>query len=90
MHELKDMLWQKVREYERKGDVSATDLDHLHKFVGTLEKLCKLEESESYGRHYVRGHYSRGMYDEMQNRMSDPRMSYGDKETLRKAMEILG
>lgn len=41
------------------------------------------------GQHYVRGHYSRGMNDEMENMMNDPALSSADREVIRKAMALM-
>lgn len=59
------------------------------------------ESSDSYGRHYVRGHYSRRggrysmsegkdmMMEEINSMLNDPNMSASDKGVLRKAINLL-
>lgn len=75
MKELKDKLWDELADINRKGDLSAGDLEAAHKLTDTIkniDKICMLEEEgyseDGYGRgssyanrgkHYVRGHYSR-------------------------------
>lgn len=54
-------------------------------YQGTYEN----DNGNSYGRHYVRGHYSRAMTDEMEQMMNEPGMSSQDKETLRRAMALM-
>ena len=43
----------------------------------------------SYGRHYVRGHYSYGDMDRIERMMNDGNLSASEKDTLRRAMEII-
>lgn len=124
---LMDMLCTELDEIAEKGQLSAGDLDTVHKLIVSKEKLLRCEELEenlgysqdggwraegtyarngydsgnSYGRHYVRGHYSRsrGRYsmaegndmlmETMQEMMHDPGLSGSDKEALRRAMEVM-
>lgn len=115
MHELKDMLCQKLREYERKGNVSSSDLEQVHMLTDTIKNIGKIEMQKEYSqgwqdysgrgyahydngsshdnsyanRHWVRGHYSRGMREEIDEKLNDPHTSSRDKEALMRAMEIL-
>jgi hypothetical protein len=133
MTKLKDMLCEELDKLTKRGEISSTSLDSIHKLVVTIEKIDRIEEMEGgedysgtdweargnysrarYGRsygdsygddsyrndsyarrgqHYVRGHYSRASEDmgqKIEELMNDNGTPSRDKETLRKAMEILG
>lgn len=59
----------------------------------------RYDDGTSYGRHYVRGHYSRDGYsmtdgrmevrEHIHSMMNDPNMSHADREALRRAEEEL-
>lgn len=119
MHELKEMLCQRLKEYERKGSLSASDLEQVHMLTDTIKNIGKIKMQGEYsqgwsdysqgnngsygsygnsygdgsyarrGTHYVRGHYSRGMADEIEEKLHDPHLSSQDKESLRRAIELL-
>ena len=112
MHELKEMLCQKLREYERRGDLTGSDLEQVHVLTDTIKNIGKIEMQKGYSegwqdysgyrsgnnygggnsyadRHWVRGHYSRGMREEIDEKLNDPYTSSRDKEALMRAMEIL-
>jgi hypothetical protein len=68
------MLCEEIEKYDRKGDLSMSDLEKVHKLTDTLKNIHKIEalgEGESYrngmsSRTYVRGYYrsnDRGGYD---------------------------
>ena len=73
LYDLKEKLCMELDEIARKPEMSAGDLEAVHKLTDTIkniDKICMLEGEESggeYGRdssyanrgkHYVRGHYS--------------------------------
>lgn len=133
MEDLKYMLCDELEEIAHKGELSAGDLETIHKLTDTIKNIDKigmLESEEGYSRyrdpyggrydsyddgnsyagrrgtHYVRGHYSRndgysgrGRYsyaegkDEMaqniRKMMQEEDMEERDKQTLRKALEVL-
>ena len=77
LYELKDKLQDELDEIARKPEMSAGDLETVHKLTDTIkniDKICALEEDGGYSgdsysrgssyrrRHYVRGHYSRDGY----------------------------
>lgn len=86
MHELRGMLCDELDEIARKGEMSAGDLDAVHKLTDTIKNIDKIDmldggysydddynRGNSYARrgtHYVRGHYSRD------NRYRDGRVMY--------------
>lgn len=77
LYDLKDKLQDELDEIARKPEMSAGDLETVHKLTDTIkniDKICALEEDGGYSgdsysrgssyrrRHYVRGHYSRDGY----------------------------
>ncbi len=78
LHDLKDMLCDELNEIANKPELSAGDLETLHKLTDTvknIDKICMLEEEGGYssavdGMDYGRGssyanrgqHYVRGHY----------------------------
>lgn len=129
-----EMLCSELEDIAEKGQLSAGDLETLHKLIVTKEKLLRIEELEenlgysqdggwraegtysrygnkmnadngnsySKGRYYNRSHsYSGGrsrysmsegsdmMMKAMQDMINDPNMSEADRNTLRKAMEVV-
>lgn len=46
MENLKRMLCKEIEEIAKKNDLSASDLDLVHKLVITKEKLLRIEELE--------------------------------------------
>ena len=46
MNEIKKMICQEIDEIADKGEMSAGDLDVIHKLVVTKEKLLRIEELE--------------------------------------------
>lgn len=77
LYDLKDKLQDELDEIARKPEMSAGDLETVHKLTDTIkniDKICALEEDGRYSgdsysrgssyrrRHYVRGHYSRDGY----------------------------
>lgn len=68
LYKLKEKLCSELEEIARKPEMSAGDLEAVHKLTDTIkniDKICMLEESDggyssaNRGMHYVRGHYSR-------------------------------
>lgn len=70
--ELKEMLCKELEEYANKDDMSAGDLEAIHKLTDTIkniDKICMLEGDDGYsygdGDWQARGMYSnRGGYNE--------------------------
>lgn len=56
-HQIKEMLCKELKEYARKGELSAGSLDVIHKLTDTIKNLDKIEMLEDGG--YSR----RGSYD---------------------------
>ena len=70
MHKIKEMLMKELKEYEKKGQLSAGDLETLHKLTDTvknIDKIMMLEGGEGYsedGMSYDGGRWeARGSYD---------------------------
>ena len=63
-YEIKEMLCKELKEYARKGELSAGSLDVIHKLTDTIKNLDKiemLEEYEDYDESYDDGgSYARG------------------------------
>lgn len=53
MYDLRDMLCKELEEISRKGEMSAGDLDAVHKLTDTIKNIDKIERLEDSG-------YSRG------------------------------
>lgn len=109
---LKDKLCDELDEIARKGDLSAGDLETLHKLTATIKNLDKIEMMEgvpdysgagewtadmrgtyglgsSYGnrgKHYVRGHYSRGNRREHIYKQLEDMSRDADDESTRNAL----
>ena len=68
MHELKDKLCDELEEIARKPEMSAGDLEAIHKLTDTIKNICKidvLDEDGGYSRAGnweadMRGTYGRG------------------------------
>lgn len=51
LYDIKDKLWQELEEYARKQEMSAGDLEVIHKLTDTIkniDKICMLEEEGGY------------------------------------------
>lgn len=90
MHELKDKLCRELDEIARKPEMSAGDLETVHKLTDTIKNIDKidmLEETGEYsqagdwemeGRAYNRGNSYRGRKRDSMGRYSrDGRMMHG-------------
>lgn len=60
MHELKEMLCKELDDIVRKGSISHTDLETVHKLTDTIKNIHKIDGMEEQG-------YSYGMGDWMAN-----------------------
>lgn len=101
MESLKDMLCEELDEIVETGHIGTNELDIVHKITDTIKNVDKIEtdvsygRGRSYGRHYVRGHYSNAnesmmLADKMDEMIrSNNSMSSQDKDTLRRAMDML-
>lgn len=56
IEKLKDRLCTELETVSRKGQISASDLDSMHKMIVSIEKLMKIEEMEGgeYSERYSR------------------------------------
>lgn len=86
MHKIKEKLMETIDEYEKKlkkssgGDLSAGDIEYLHKLTGTIKNIDKieiLEESGEYssrgGEWEAQGSYRGGYSNDYENGMSNAR-----------------
>lgn len=101
MYRLKEMLCGELDDYSVKGNLSANDLDAVHKITDTIKNIEKIENigtgysySPDYsGRqmHYVRGHYSRsgGRLRDRINDMMHEDLSEQERTVLRNALNSL-
>lgn len=82
MHELKEMLCQRLKDYGRKGSLTSSDLEQVHLLTDTVKNIGKIEmqkgysERGSYGYDYDNsykrdsmGRYSRSYGDDMSERI---------------------
>lgn len=46
MHKIKNMLFDELRKYEQKGELSAGSLDVIHKLTDTIKNIDKIEMLE--------------------------------------------
>lgn len=128
MEDLRMLLTRELDEIAMKGEMSAGDLETVHKLTDTIkniDKICYMEENgysmdggwraegnysrggrmnsygdydsgNSYARHYVRGHYSRGyseakedLMKSMKVMMEDASINDSDKRSIERAMNAL-
>ena len=59
MHKIKEKLMKELEEYEKKGDISMSSLDVIHKITDTIKNIDKIEILEDESGYSERG-YSRG------------------------------
>ena len=116
MEKLISMICDELADIEKKGQLSAGDVDAVYKLAVAKEKLLRAEELEeelgysqgggwtaqgnynsgnSYGRHYVKGHYSRGnmsysgakamMADSLRDMSMDDGLGERERDILRRA-----
>lgn len=89
MYDLREMLCKELDEVARKGELSAGDLEAVHKLTDTIKNIDKIEMYEDGGYSGdgdwsadIRGKYGRG--NSYRRRDSMGRYSRGhDKESLR-------
>lgn len=60
MHELKEKLCDELEEYASKKDLSAGDLEMVHKLTDTIKNIDKIEMLEEDGGMSREGDYDRG------------------------------
>lgn len=131
LYDLKEMLCKELDEIAKKGEMSAGDLETVHKLTDTVKNIEKImyiddngysmdgdwrgsgtyardgmrmdDRGMSYanrGRHYVRGHYSRGdgremsrcrdyLSDQIRDMMDRDDLSQTDRASLKRALEEL-
>ena len=71
LHKLKKMMCRELDEISNKGDMSAGDLEAVHKLTDTIkniDKIMYLEGDSEYSRGddwNTSGRYSRGRYPDM-------------------------
>lgn len=92
MEQIKDMVCQELEDIARKGELSAGDLDVVHKLVVTKEKLLRIEELEQdlgysegqwSGESDTRGSYRGGSY----SRRRDSRGRYSSRDKVMDMMD---
>ena len=66
MHKIKEMLMEELKEFEKKSDLKAGDLETIHKLTDTVKNIDKIEMLED----------GEGGYSEAGGWMADGRM-YG-------------
>ena len=66
MHKIKEMLMEELKEFEKKSDLKAGDLETIHKLTDTVKNIDKIEMLED----------GEGGYSEVGGWMADGRM-YG-------------
>lgn len=82
MHELENLIWKQLKEYEGRDKLTMSDLEIVHKLTDTIKNIMKIETLGEYdegmsNRHYVRGHYSRD-YDRRGDYRNDYRYDSND------------
>lgn len=86
LHKLKKMMCRELDEISNKGDMSAGDLEAVHKLTDTIkniDKIMYLEGDSEYSRGddwNTSGRYSRGRY---------PDMDYGDYSNSRRGQHYV-
>ncbi len=80
MHKIKELLTKELETYERKGQLSMSDLDKVHKMTDTIKNIDKIEmleddgysedtdfmgEGRMYGTSYARGRGRNARRDSM-------------------------
>ena len=76
LYDLKDMLCAELDEIGKKGEMSAGDLETVHKLTDTIKNIDKIDKLEDEG--YSRGmDYSRSRYSRDGNWEADMRGTYG-------------
>lgn len=86
MHKIKNMLMKELKKYEEKAQLSAGDLEVLHKLTDTVKNIDKIEMLEGEGGYSEDGmsydggasYRGRGSYDEgySERRRRDSRGRY--------------
>lgn len=95
MYDLRDLLCKELDEIARKGEMSAGDLETVHKLTGTIKNIDKILmfEDDGYSRGGdwsadIRGNYGRGNSYRGRRRDSMGRYSRTDaKEHMRTQLE---
>lgn len=100
MRKLNDMLCEELEEIAMGGTMDERMLDTAHKLTDTIKNIKKIDaldcDGSSYGRHYVRAHYSRGNHstkgreriaDNITRMMQEYDLSDGEKDALRRAAD---
>lgn len=101
LHELKEKLCEELQEIAEKQDMSAGDLEAVHKLTDTIKNIDKIEmlEADGYSNHggdlEARGSYD-GMYrdDRYSRRVRDMRGRYSrhdgtDKRLMDELEELM-
>lgn len=95
MYNIRDMLCKELEEISRKGEMSAGDLEAVHKLTDTIKNIDKIEmlEDDGYSRDGdwaadIRGTYGRGSSYRGRRRDSMGRYSRTDaREHIRNQLE---
>lgn len=78
LYDIRDMLCKELDEIARKGEMSAGDLEVVHKLTGTIKNIDKIERMED-------GEYSRDG-----DWMADIRGTYGRGSSYRRHRDSMG
>lgn len=72
MQDLKEKLCEELKDIARKGDLSAGDLETVHKLTDTIKNIFKIEmlEGDEDGQKYGNNGYNR-RYDMIDPRLDD-------------------
>ena len=102
LYDLREMLCEELDEYNRdaKNGLNERVLDTVHKLweadmrgnYGRTENYNRGNSYANRGRHYVRGHYSRGdgrerMISDIENMMQDA--TGAERDAYKRALDIL-
>lgn len=71
MHKIKEQLMQELKELEKKGKLSAGDLDVIHKLTATIKNIDKIEMYEEYQDEGEQQYRSYGGYGSYEGGMSN-------------------
>lgn len=113
LERIKDMMCDELEDMVNSGKMDLTKIHMLTDTIKNIDKIEAMDEGysegmwnargsyndgDSYGRHWVRGHYSnRNRYssakdeieDHIRERLNDNSLSPGERESLRRAMDSM-
>lgn len=90
LHELKDKLCEELQEIAEKQDMSAGDLEAVHKLTDTIKNIDKIEMLEADGYSNNGGDWeARGSYDGMYRDERYSRHDGTDKRLMDELEELM-